>query len=329
MARKTAPKGSRAKGSTSSPTPIPPRPLNAATTSSATSNALNDADWNGDEVVSSLDIAALTLDVPIANAPVVKKKPPQPFRFMDLPSELRVKIYGFHFAGIGPVVDLEPGNYFSIHKKLSIFRVCRQVFHEASHAFYSSHTFRIFPIDGRYGRAKKGLLARMKPRARGLMTSLELRVGPGWGKPYRSWVVDSLVGLGDCVNVRRLCVYIEIDPSDSFFSGWRKSNGFYEKFCQNLLDDILKELPNADWVQFDAHTSVKKAGDMTRGLIEIATANRRSICWGPKRGWTDGEDDEEEEEEAALATATLVPSSSGWELSLNTAPMVIAQPVAA
>lgn len=325
MARRTATKGSRAKGAGSSPTPIPPL---APTTSAAPNASTNpsEAEWDPEEAVNGLDIAALTLDVPIVNKPIVEKKAPKPFRFMDLPSELRVKIYGHHFAEIGPVVDLEPGNYFSIHKKLSIFRVCRQVYHEASHAFYSSKTFRIFPIDGRYGRAKKGLLARMKPQSRAHMTSLELRLGPGWGKPYRSWVVDSLVGLVDCANVRRLCVYIEIDPSDSFFSGWRKSNGFYEKFCQNLLDDILKGLPNADRVQFDAHNSVKKAGDMTRGLLEIATSNGRTICWGPKRGWTDGDEEEEEEEEAALATATLGP---GWSLPLNAASIAIAQPVAA
>lgn len=323
MTRRTTAKGSRAKGAGSSPTPIPSLARTSTTAAAAkTSTFPSEAEWNPEEAVNGLNIAALTLDIPIANKPVPKKKAPKPFRFMDLPSELRVKIYGYHFAGIGPVVDLEPGNYFSIHKKLSILRVCRQVYHEASDAFYSSRTFRIFPIDGRYSRAKKGLLARMKPQSRAHMTSLELRLGPGWGKPYRSWVVDSLVGLVDCVNVRRLCVHIEIDPSDSFFSGWRKSNGFYENFCQNLLDNILKELPNADRVQFDANNSVKKAGDMTRGLLEIATTNGRTICWGPKRGWTD-EDEEEEDEEAALATATL-----GWERPPNTASVGIAPPVA-
>lgn len=323
MARRTAPKGSRAKGTGSAPTPIP-----SSTASASASAPPSGAGDDSESAVSGLDIAALTLDVPIANRPVVKKQP-KPFRFMDLPSELRVKIYGHHFAGIAPVVDLEPGNYFSIHKKLSVLRVCRQVYHEASHVFYSSRTFRIFPIDGRHSRTKKGLLARMKPQSRARMTSLELRLGPGWGKPFRSWVVDPVVGLADCVNVRRVCVYIEIDPSDSFFSGWRKSNGFYERFCQNLLDDILKGLPNADRVQFDANPSVKKAGDMTSGLLDIATANGRTICWGPKRGWTDGDEEDEEEEEAALATAHLGPRPVSWDIPLNTAPILIAQPVAA
>lgn len=319
-------KGSRVKGARSSPTPIASPALSIPTNTSTTTSP-TEAEWDPEDAVNALDIANLTLDVPIANKPVAKPKSPQPFPFMDLPSELRLKIYDHHFAGIGPVVDLEPGNYFSIHKKLSILRVSRQVYREASHAFYSTKTFRIFPIDGRYGRAKKGLLARMKPQSRANMTSLELRVGPGWGKPYRSWVVDPLVGLADCVNVRRLCVYIEIDPSDNIFNGWRKNNGFYETFCQNLLDDVLKGLPNADRVQFDAHDSVKKAGDMTQGLLEIAITNNRTICWGPKRGWTDEE--ELVPEEAALGTMMFAPKSPGWDVGHGgTAATAIAQPVA-
>lgn len=296
--------------------------------SSNTSTYPSEAEWDED-AVNALNIAALTLDVPIANKPPPKKKAREIFRFMDLPHDLRVKIYEYHFAPIGHVVDLEHGNYFTIHKRLSLFRVCRQIYHEASHVFYSTKTFRIFPIDGRFSRAKKGLLARMKPRARAHLTSLELRLGPGWSKPYRSWVVDPLVGLADCVNVHRLCVYIEIDPSDNIFNGWRKSNGFYEQFCQNLLDEILKAVPSVDKVQFDARISVKKAGNMTSCLLETARANDRAICWGPERGWTDADDDEEEVQDAALVTGYIAPRPAGWGLGPSTAAVSIAQPVAA
>lgn len=250
----------------------------------------------------ALNIADLTLDVPIANAPVIKKPKPKPFRFMDLPVEVRLKIYGFHFANVGPVVDIEHGNYFAIHKKLVILRACRQVYYEASDNFYKSKVFRIFPIDGRQSKAKKGLLAKVKPHCRAQMTTLELRLGPGWSKPYRSWVVDNTLGLSDCVNVRRLHVYIEIDPSDKIFAGYRKFPGFYEEFCQDLLDKILKGLPNVQKVQFDAHPSVKKKGDMARGLIQTAAANQRTICWGPCRGWTDGDEEEDYKEPVLLST---------------------------
>lgn len=288
----------------------PPVPIPVTVKYAAARSAL-EAKPDPEDAVNSLalTIADLTLDVPIANAPVIKKPKPKPFRFMDLPVEVRLKVYGHHFANIGPVVDIEHGNYFTIHRKLVILRVCRRIYYEAADTFYNSKIFRIFPIDGRQSKAKMGLLAKVKPRCRAHMTTLELRLGPGWSKPYQSWVVDKRLGLSDCVNVRRLHVYIEIDPSDKIFSGYRKASGFYEKFCQDLLDDILKGLPNVQKVQFDAHPSVKKKGDMARGLLETAVANQRTICWGPCRGWTDGEEEEDYKQPVLLNTLAPVPSS--------------------
>ncbi|KAH8753087.1 hypothetical protein F5883DRAFT_608202 [Diaporthe sp. PMI_573] len=281
-------KGARARG-LASPTPISSSvttPISSALTSAYTTEAELDPDDPN-----NLAIGALTLDVPIANRKP-QKQMVKPFRFMDLPSELRIKIYAFHFGDIGPVVDLEPGNYFTIHKKLSVLRVCRQFYREASHVFYSSKTFRVFPIDGRYSRKKLGLLARLKPQSRAHLTSLELRLGPGFNKPYRSWAVSDLLGLKDCVNVRHLSVYVEIDPSDNIFNGWRRSNGFYEAFSQGLLDGLLQGLPGVESVQFDANTAVKRAGDMMQGLLGVVATSDLPVTWGPERGWTDNEDEE-------------------------------------
>lgn len=298
-------KGSRAKSTRSTTTPIAP----AANNNLASPG---DIEWDAAGALSNLSIADLTRDVPISNKrPDVDEKP-KPFRFLDLPSELRVKIYGHHFSNIGPTVDIEPGNYFTIHKKLSILRVCRQIYHEASHVFYSSKTFRIFPTDGRYSRTKKGLLARIKPQSRAHMTSLELRLGPGFSQPYRSWVVNPLLGLDDCVNVRRLRVYIEIDPSDNIFNGWRPNNGFYESFCQKLLADILKGLPTIDVVEFDARQCVRKGCDMVTGLLNVTRFYKRHICWGPRRGWTDNDDDGELEEDPTIASGG--PLSVTWNI---------------
>ncbi|PSR80795.1 hypothetical protein BD289DRAFT_462368 [Coniella lustricola] len=293
MAPRSA-KGSRAKGSGSSPTPI----QSAAGAATSSQGELDDA-------VNEIDIASLTLDVPLQPVMYSRKKI-YPFRFMDLPSELRIKVYGYYFADRHGVIDLQPGNYSRLHMKLRILRVCRTVYQEASHVFYSTNVFRIFPIDGRHVKTKRGLLTRIKPQSRRHMTTLELRVGPGWAKPYRSWIVDDTVGLQDCVNVRRLHVYIEIDPSDSTFNGWRKASGFYEKFCRNLLNDILTGLPNVNTVQFDAHSPVRKSADIVQGLLEAARARQCAICWGPERGWTDADDEDDE------AIEVLYPISVSW-----------------
>ncbi|KAL2174218.1 uncharacterized protein P884DRAFT_230965 [Thermothelomyces heterothallicus CBS 202.75] len=238
---------------------------------------------------------------PPATGAVVPQTPPKkrrisekPFRFLDLPSELRVEIYALHFEGIDKVVDLDSDNYKRVHKKLAIFRTCRTIYHEASHVFYSTHTFRIFPTQpGRFFKTKKPLLARLNTNQRRSITSLELRLGPGWNRPPRGWVVNPALGLSECVNVRQLTVFVECDPSDSVFKGFRKADGFYETFSRNLLDDVLAEMPFLDRVHFDAWSSVKKTGAMMTGLLEVARARGRKICWGPERGWSEEEEEDE------------------------------------
>jgi hypothetical protein len=241
---------------------------------------------------------ALTLSDPAEGATEnpqsnTERKANKPFRFLDLPSELRIEIYARFFEGTDRVIDLDADNYKRIHKKLGILRTCRTIYREASHVFYSTHTFRVFPTQGgHFAKKKKPLLARLNTRQRQLLTSLEVRFGPGWNNPPRSWVVNSALGLAECVNVRKLTVYVEFDPSDNYFKSWRKADGFYETFSRKLFDEVLAEMPFVDRIHFDAWTSVKKSGAMMTGLLEVAKARGRKICWGPERKWTDQDDEE-------------------------------------
>lgn len=305
MPRRPVAKASRAIGPSSAPTPIPST-LTTPLSSAYPSAAPSENEWDTDDITASIPIGALTLDVPLSNKKPPRPKP-KPFPFLALPSELRIKIYGYHFAGVGPVLDLEPENYSRIHKKLAILRTCRTIYAEASHLFFSTHTFRLFPTHGRFFKTKKPLLARLKPHQRACITSLELRLGPGWNKPARSWVVNPALGLQDCVNVRRMVVFVECDPSDGIFKGFRRSDGFYENFSRNLLTNVLSDMPFLDSIEFDAWTSVKKSGDMMRGLLDITVANRLKIRWGPERGWSDMDD--EENEVMTTTTAALMEGS--------------------
>jgi hypothetical protein len=249
----------------------------------------------------AIDIASLTLDTPLI---ALRKKPARvpatPFHFLSLPSELRVRIYEYYFDD-DEVLDLSPDNYKRYHKRLGLMRVCRLLHEEATYYYYSTRTFRIFPTyPGKYFKSKRPLLARLKPLQRECLTSLELRLGPGWNAPPKGWAVNDVLGLKDCINVHKLKVLVECDPSDNIFKGFRRSEGFYEGFSRKLLGDVLDELPAVKAVEFDAWTSVKKSGAMMTGLRKVvAEHDGMLVQWGPDRGWTD--EDEEEE-----ATATVV-----------------------
>ncbi|KAF5704375.1 hypothetical protein FMUND_12563 [Fusarium mundagurra] len=249
-----------------------------------------------EEDVNKINIADLTLDVPLIPLRPKRRVPKTPFHFLSLPAEVRIQIYTYFFDDVDKILDLGPQNYKRVHKKLGLMRVCRQVHDEATFAFYSTRTFRLFPTyPGKYFKSKKPLLARLKPQQRRYITSLQLRLGPGWGAPPKGWVVNPALGLSDCVDVGRLSVFVECDPNDKFYEGFRRGEGFYEGFCQNLLADVLADLPSVHTVQLDGYSHIRKSGDMMRGLIDVATEAGLTIEWGPESGWTDSSVDEEGE----------------------------------
>ncbi|OTB19354.1 hypothetical protein K445DRAFT_53992 [Daldinia sp. EC12] len=283
-------KGSRVARPTSGPTPISSAlatPLSSANPSTYPS----EAEYDISDEVSKLPIGALTLGASGPNPRKPKREKPKPFRFLDLPSELRVKVYGYHFANTGGVLDLDPDNYKRIHQKLAILRTCSTIYREASYFFYSTHPVRIFPTHpGRFFKTKKPLLARMKPCQRASLTSLELRLGPGWSSPPRGWVVNPALGLSDCVNTTKITVYVECDPGNDFFKGFRQPDNFYERFSKSLLTNVLDEMPWVERIEFEAWLNVKKSGALMRGLIELVKSRGLKIIWGKERGWTDADE---------------------------------------
>ncbi|TGJ84362.1 hypothetical protein E0Z10_g4435 [Xylaria hypoxylon] len=277
-------RASRAAGAVSVPTTIAsvvsstvssalPTPLSSAYPSTYAS----EAEYDVNEEIEKLSLDALSLESATPDSPKTKRTKrtkQQPFRFLELPSELRLKVYDHHFANTGHVLDLDADNYKRIHQKLAILRTCRTIYVEASYSFYSSHPVRVFPTSpGRFFKTKKPLLAR-----------------PGWSKPPRGWEVNPALGLNQCVSVTKLTVFAECDPGNDIFKGFRQPGGFYEAFSKMLLTGILEEMPWVQRVEFDAWSSVKKSGALMTGLIDLIASRGLKITWGPERGWTDADE---------------------------------------
>lgn len=218
-----------------------------------------------------------------------------PFRFLDLPSEIRIVIYHFVlFTPTKKTLRQNAGSVGASAKKaklmaptahrIALFLVSHQVHEEASHYFYSTQIFRVFTIQDFSRRPT----LRAIPRCyRPLVSTVELILGNSWTAPPKSWSVDKSLGLQDMTLTRTLKLFIECDPSQPIFEGFRISKEYYTEFSGRLVKEILQYLPNLEWVEFDAYPSVQKNGSLMSRLLHEARSANKKVKWGPTRGWTD------------------------------------------
>lgn len=242
----------------------------------------------------------------------------EPFPFLNLPSEIRLRVY--HFVLFTPTrksgVLKNAGTVGSSAKKskpiaptshrIALFLVSRRVHDEASHMFYSSQIFRLFPVQDFSRRPTVRALPR---RHRPSVTTIELILGNSWTAPPRSWIVNQGLGLHDMILTRTLKIFIECDPSQPIFEGFRVSKEYYTEFAGNLMRQILERLPGLVQVEFDGYPSVRKDGDLMLRLLHETQMARKRVLWGPERGWTDREEAPALAEDAADAAIDGLHSS--------------------
>ena len=191
------------------------------------------------------------------------------FPFFSLPTELRSKIL-LYLVAVPQPVDLNPDNHRAGHQRLNLFLTSHRLHAETSRLFYSSHTFRIFPTHGRFFAPKTvPLLARLPNHYRESLVSLELRLGPGWSNPPKSWWVDSRLGLEKMKNVRTVRVFVEVDPSHDTFKGFRLGKHFFTDFAAHLLEEIICRLPALTQIVFDSWPSVRREGPLMKRLVNL------------------------------------------------------------
>jgi hypothetical protein len=157
---------------------------------------------------------------------------------------------------------------------------------EASRVFYGRNTFRVFPIHGRYINKKHPLLAWLPRRYRSYLTRLELRLGPGFTRPPKGWVVDSRLGLAAATRVYRLKIFVEIDPEASdVFAGFRVGQNFYTEYSVGLLRSLLAQCSSIGEIEMDAYPGVKGDSPLVKALVGEARLNQKRVRWGPERNW--------------------------------------------
>ncbi|KAE8146180.1 hypothetical protein BDV25DRAFT_163000 [Aspergillus avenaceus] len=227
--------------------------------------------------------------------------PVTPFRFFDLPSEIRLRIFSFvlftprrkkvevHTKGSVGASSKKNPELSPVPHRVNLFLASRRMHDEASDFFYSTQTFRLFSLQD-YSRMPT--VRSIPPRYRPSVATIELILGSSWTAPPKSWKITKNLGLEEMVRARTLKVFIEVDPSHPVFEGFRISKGFYTGFAGGLLQEILKRMPRLDHVEFDGWPSVRKNGALMQRLLHEVRAAGKKIAWGPERGWTDLDEEE-------------------------------------
>lgn len=226
------------------------------------------------ETLKGLKISPTTPLLPLLSA----------FPFFSLPAEIRNRIYTLAlFATRKP----PPTPQITSQRRLptSLFLTSSRIHREASYIFYTTHTFRLFPLQEF---TPLTTIAELPSRYRPLIANVELILGPGWTAPPKSWKVTLRMAklLKQLNQVRCLKVFIEVDPSHPIFARFRVSHGFYTEFAGNLLRDVLVAMPQINSVQLDGNPSVQIGGPLVSKLRGEIEALGREVTWALARGWS-------------------------------------------
>ncbi|KAJ9646067.1 hypothetical protein H2204_000729 [Knufia peltigerae] len=204
--------------------------------------------------------------------------PGGPFKFFELPAEIRNKIYGLILFG-------KPGYRGKDGRKktrTSILAVSRRMHQETSYILYSSLSFRIFPLQDF---TPAPIIQELRPMYRAMVTKLEMVVGSSWASPPKTWRVSKLLArrLGKLSAVQSLRLFVQCDPSTPTYEKYRVSLNFYTDFCGDLLRDVLAVMPRLEYIEVDGNPGVDTQGPLVSRLLTEADSKGKTWTLGPTK----------------------------------------------
>ncbi|OAL40589.1 hypothetical protein AYO20_00325 [Fonsecaea nubica] len=205
-----------------------------------------------------------------------------PFPFLDLPAEIRNKIY--HLVLFGkPGYRLVNGRLRPT--RIGIMLANKRTHREAAYILYSTSSFRIFPLQDF---TPAPVIQELRPMYRAMVTSLEMVVGSSWTSPPKTWRVGKLLAkrLSKLSAVHTLKVFVELDPSLPMFEKYRVSLDFYTDFCGDLLRDVLACMPHVSHVEMSGNPGIDTTGPLVSRLLKEVEFKGRTCTLGPTKAIT-------------------------------------------
>lgn len=205
--------------------------------------------------------------------------PTEPFRFVDLPSELRNRVYDY-------VLFSKP-EYRSARRRgsrVACLLVNKKMHEEAAYILYTTHKFKVFPVQLFDA---PPTVVELPLRYLPYVANIEMVVGPSWTDPPKSWRITR--GTARCLkrltSVQTLRVFVEFDPSHPAFARYRKSYSFYTDYCGDLLGDVLEVMPQVRQVELDGNPGVDVHGPLVSRLKEEILEQDKEVKWGKQANW--------------------------------------------
>lgn len=205
--------------------------------------------------------------------------PTEPFRFFDLPSELRNRVYD--------LVLFSKSEYHSVRRKgsrIACLLASKRMHEEAAYILYTTYRFKVFPVQLFDA---PPTVVELPQRYLPYVANIEMVVGPSWTDPPASWRVTR--GTGRCLkkltSVQTLRVFVEFDPSHPAFARYRRSYNYYTDFCGDLLKKVLEAMPQVHQVELDGNSGVDVNGPLVSRLRVEALEQETEVKWGKQANW--------------------------------------------